>query len=276
MRGAEKLRIHPLFFAAGILSAFTGKLLVFLSAVLAALEHECAHAFAARRYGFVLDRVVLMPYGAVISGDLGGIPPKQEIAVCLAGPLANALTALLFISLWWLFPETYAYTDVAAYVSVSLCLVNLLPAWPLDGGRILRILLSPLGERRAMLLCRALTLAIAAVLLGLFIWSCFSEPAFSALFFALLLAAGAFGGGGYRRMPFSRERSFSRGVEEIRIALSADATVQDAIRYLREDRYLTLLLFEAGTFYAELSEEELLTACAAGQYANPLKTLVSG
>ena len=102
-------------------------------ATLAALEHECAHAIAARRFGFELNRILLMPYGAVVSGDLSGIPPRQELWVCLAGPLANAATALSFVALWWLYPETYPYTDVAAYVSASLFFVNLFP-WTAAGS----------------------------------------------------------------------------------------------------------------------------------------------
>ena len=47
----SKLRVHPLFLAVGIVTAFTGGLLLFVAAVLAALEHECAHAYAARRFG---------------------------------------------------------------------------------------------------------------------------------------------------------------------------------------------------------------------------------
>ena len=123
--GAFRVRVHPLFLAAGVLSAFTGQLLLFLSAVLAALEHEFAHSIAARSEGYCLDKILLMPYGAVISGDLSGIPPKAEAKVLLAGPLANAFTALGFAALWWLFPETYPYTEAAAEVSLSLFLVNI-------------------------------------------------------------------------------------------------------------------------------------------------------
>ena len=180
MPGADKkfrLRIHPLFLAAGLVSAFTGDLLLFLAAALAAAEHECAHAFVARRYGFALDKLVLMPYGAVLSGDIAGIGKKQELAVLVAGPLANAVTALAFVALWWLFPETYPYTEAAASVSFSLFLVNLLPAYPLDGGRILHLLLSPLGERRANAVCRAVTLLTALGVLAYFIWTCFFDAA---------------------------------------------------------------------------------------------------
>lgn len=271
--GADfRLKPHPLFFLAGAISAFSGDLLLFLAATFAALEHECAHAFVARRYGFSLDRIVLMPYGAVLSGDLSGIPPKEELLVCLAGPLANALTALGFVALWWLFPETYPYTDAAAHVSFSLFLVNLLPAYPLDGGRILRIALRPLGERRATIFCRAATFVTAAGILALFLASCFSKPNFGALIFAVLLLAGAFGGGRYERS--FRKKNFDRGIEEKRIALDGAITVGRAIRYLRDDRYLVFVVMENGTFSGELTEEEFLAALEAGEYDKPLKALL--
>ena len=277
MPGADKkfrLRIHPLFLAAGLVSAFTGDLLLFLAAALAAAEHECAHAFVARRYGFVLDKLVLMPYGAVLSGDIAGIGKKQELAVLVAGPLANAVTALAFVALWWLFPETYPYTEAAASVSFSLFLVNLLPAYPLDGGRILHLLLSPLGERRANVVCRAVTLLTASGVLAYFIWTCFFDAAWTALVFSVLLAAGAFGGGRCARMTFSREKSFARGLEERRVVIAAERTVQDAFRHLREEKYLVLVLFSGGEFLGELSEEEYLDAVRSGRWSAQLSELL--
>ena len=253
--GAFRVRVHPLFLAAGVLSAFTGQLLLFLSAVLAALEHEFAHSIAARSEGYCLDKILLMPYGAVISGDLSGIPPKAEAKVLLAGPLANAFTALAFAALWWLFPETYPYTEAAAEVSLSLFLVNLLPAYPLDGGRLLLLLLAPLGESRARLISRIAACLTAGGIFALFVLSLFSSPNFSALLFALLLFAGNFGGGSYRRIAFSRGRTFSRGVEEKRVVLSSERTAGECVRYLREDKYLVLIVYEeGGELFAVLEE----------------------
>lgn len=265
-----KLRIHPLFLLAGLLSVFTGDLMVFLVATIAAVEHECAHAFVARRYGFVLDRLLLMPYGAVIAGDIAGIGKKQELVVLAAGPLANACTALFFAALWWLFPETYAYTDTAAYVSLSLFLVNLLPAYPLDGGRMLHLTLSRFGERTARLVCRIVTLVISAAVAGYFVLSCFTSPAWTALIFSVLLAAGAFGGARYNRLSFSRRKSFLRGVEERRVVIDASRTVQQALRYLTEEKYLVLVLYAEGEYLGELTEEEYLEAVSAGKYGERL------
>lgn len=269
-----KIRVHPLCLLVGVLSALTGALLPFLAAILAAVEHECAHAFAARRYGFTLDKLILMPYGATIAGDIGGIGRRQELYVLLAGPIANGATALAFVALWWLYPETYPYTEAAAQVSLSLFVVNLLPAYPLDGGRVLHLALAPLGERRARLLCRVVTLVIAAGIAAYFVWTCFSRPVFSALLFAGLLAAGAFGGGRYGRIAFSREKSFARGLEERRVVIAGDRTVQDAFRYLREEKYLVLVLYQDGEFMGELSEEEYLRAVEAGKWRTPLAEIL--
>ena len=273
--GAFRVRVHPLFLAAGVLSAFTGQLLLFLSAVLAALEHEFAHSIAARSEGYCLDKILLMPYGAVISGDLSGIPPKAEAKVLLAGPLANAFTALAFAALWWLFPETYPYTEAAAEVSLSLFLVNLLPAYPLDGGRLLLLLLTPLGEPRARLISRIAAFLTAGGIFALFVLSLFSSPNVSALLFALLLFAGNFGGGSYRRIAFSRGRTFSRGVEEKRVVLSAGRTAGECVRYLREDKYLVLIVYEDGEYLGELTEGELFAVLEEGGYSRTLKEALS-
>ncbi len=272
-RGAPftgRLSVHPLFFLVGILSAFTGGLLDFVSACLAAIEHECAHAFAARRYGFRLDKIVLMPYGAVISGDVAGFTPREEFFVSVAGPLANLLTALGFTALWWFYPDTYPFTEAAANVSFSLFLVNLLPAYPLDGGRILGVALRPLFKNKTKIALKSLTLLISAGIFGYFVYSCFSVPNFSALIFSALLFAGAFGGGRYARLRFSHKKSFRRGLEEKRIAISSACAIKEGLRFLRDDRYIVFVLYDGEEFLGELSESEYLDALERCDYATPL------
>ncbi len=283
-RSASALRftVHPLFLLFGAATAFTGQLFAFLAATVAAVEHECAHAFAARRFGFSLDRVVLMPYGAVISGDLSGMTPKQELAVCAAGPLVNAVTALFFAALWWLYPETYPYTDVAAQVSLSLAVVNLIPAFPLDGGRVLRVFLRPIGARRSKIVCTAVSLLFAAAGAVWFAFGCAAgKPQWTLLAFCVFLAAGSRGGGKYSRVRFSREKALLRGVEERRIAISADRTAGYAVRFLRDDKYTVFALYENEEFCGELTEEEFLKGaesqgwdCALGELLRALENIL--
>ena len=276
MPGAKRnFYVHPLFLVVGVLSALTGTgVFVFLGATLAALEHELAHALAARRFGYALDKVVLMPYGAVISGDLAGMPPREMLWVLATGPLINAATALGFVALWWLFPETYPYTDTAFYVSLSLFLVNLLPAYPLDGGRALRLIISTLSKKAADITGIVCNILTVCAVLSYFVYTCVrGKPAFTALAFSVLLLAGALGrgGGNYRSVAFTREKSFWRGVEERRVVISCDRPLRSALGYLREDRYLVLVLYEGDAFYAEMTEEEYLSALAQGDYSRPFR-----
>ena len=134
-------RLHPLFLIVGVWYAFTGELFLFLLSALVAVQHECAHAFAAYKLGYKLNAIVLMPFGAVIDGDMKGISFKDEIYVALCGPFCNLITAVFFVALWWFIPTMYAFTDTVFYASLSIALVNFLPAYPLDGGRVLYCLL---------------------------------------------------------------------------------------------------------------------------------------
>ena len=81
-------------------------------------------------------------------------------------------------------------------------------------------------------------------------------------------------GGIGRRIRFSRKKSFTRGVEEKRIAISADRTAGYAVRFLRDDRYIVFALFDNEEFYGELAEEELLKGVESGGWAQPLRNLL--
>ena len=131
-------QFHPLFLLVGVWYACTGELFLFLLSALVAIQHECAHAFASAKLGYKLNKIILMPFGAIIDGDLKGISFRDEIYVAVCGPLCNLITAGFFVALWWLVPTMYAFTDTACYSSLTIAVINLLPAYPLDGGRILK------------------------------------------------------------------------------------------------------------------------------------------
>ena len=101
-----KFGIHPTFFLFGLYFAFQGKVFYFLTYTLVAVIHELGHSLVAFRAGYSLKRVVLMPYGAVISGDRQNFSYADEIAIAFAGPIVNFATAILFIAVWWIFPDT--------------------------------------------------------------------------------------------------------------------------------------------------------------------------
>jgi stage IV sporulation protein FB len=243
----------------GVWYACTGELFLFLLSALVAIQHECAHAFASAKLGYKLNKIILMPFGAVIDGDITGIRFKDEIYVAIWGPLCNLFTAVFFIALWWIAPTMYAFTDTACLSSLAIALINLLPAYPLDGGRILRCLLTRYflnkhpdenhAVKKAEKICRCITLFFAASLLTLFILLCVKRKFhFTLLAFSIFLALGAFGNRDkqavYRKMDFSCRDGLKRGIELRRVAVLETCTVKNALRFLSRESYLILDVFD--------------------------------
>ncbi len=190
--GKLRFKVHPLFIIFGIYFAFTGKVFSFLSYTLCACIHELGHSLVAEKLGYRLKNVVLMPYGALVSGDMSGMSLSEECLVVIAGPLVNFLLGMLILGVWWVFPETYPYLELAATANFALAAVNLIPAFPLDGGRLLLCGLSKIMPRsRAVKIAKIIGYLFSVVLLGVFIYSCFTTVNFSALFFAVFLFLGA-------------------------------------------------------------------------------------
>lgn len=266
-------RIHPLFWLVGVWYALTGELFLFFLGALVAIQHELAHAFAAAKLGYKLNSVVLMPFGAVIDGDLQGISLKDEIFVAFCGPLCNLVTAVFFVALWWFAPTMYAFTDVAFYSSLAIALVNLLPAYPLDGGRIFKCALArilskkqadvTLAEEKAEKICRIVTVVISLLLFAVFTAQCLDKtPNFTLLVFGLFLLVGAFGNKDksavYSRIDFAQSTPFKKGVEIRRVAILANCPIKDAFRYLSRGSYLVLELYDEGENHlCDLPQNEL-------------------
>ena len=167
-----KITVHPLFIALGIASAIFGGFPVFIIYALTALLHECGHIFCARRLGYACSKISLMPYGAAALCDTEGISAIDEIKLALSGPLVNALICVGCAGLWWFFPVTYAFTDTVFSASAVMLAINLLPAYPLDGGRAARCLLKLfLKEKTAKIALRVVSVVLSVAFVFIFFFA---------------------------------------------------------------------------------------------------------
>ncbi len=187
-----KFVIHPLFIIFGIYFACIGKVYSFLIFTLSAVIHELGHSFVAEKRGYHLKRLVLMPYGAVIYGDTTDMPYIDEAIIALSGPLVSLFIAISLVSLWWLVPEAYPYTEICVLANLTIATVNLLPAYPLDGGRVLYAMLSCYIKRKtALKICKGVGVFVAALFICLFAYSVIIKTVnLSILFFGLFILFG--------------------------------------------------------------------------------------
>jgi Zn-dependent protease/CBS domain-containing protein len=113
--------------------------------------HEVSHSLVARRYGLPITGITLFIFGGVAEMDDEPPNPQSEFLMALAGPVSSAILALGFwlLSLWGaryegtgvVWPALTALVAYLASINGSLALFNILPAFPLDGGRVLRSVL---------------------------------------------------------------------------------------------------------------------------------------
>jgi len=119
-------------------------ILIFLCVII----HEFAHSLVARKYGVKIKDIILLPIGGVSEMEELPSQPKQEINVALAGPLTSIVLSLIFFFAYrLLFPEAKA-VNISIFqgnlllnlfaINLMLAIFNLIPAFPMDGGRVLR------------------------------------------------------------------------------------------------------------------------------------------
>ena len=169
------------YFSGGPQVAWSSLLFVVLL-FLCVLLHEFGHIFTARRFGVRTPDVILLPIGGVARLERIPEKPSEEFLIAIAGPAVNVAIALLLIAVGGanlsaghlsstLEASNVSMVDRLAAVNLFLALFNLIPAFPMDGGRVLRALLaSRLGYVRATEIAAMIGQGVAFVLgfLGLF------------------------------------------------------------------------------------------------------------
>ena len=277
--GGINFSIHPLFFVLGFYYAATGQIFVFIIYTVVAVLHELGHSFVAAGAGYRLKKITLMPFGAVVSGKLDGMKLKDEIKIALAGPFINLAVGLLFVASWWIYPESYAFTDIAAEANFSMAIVNLLPIFPLDGGRILSASLSLLvGDDKAFFICRIIGVVFALLLTALFIISAFNQINLSLMFFAAFVLFGALSRhkeNKYVKLYTAPEEDgLLRGMPYKNQALSINATVKKLMLCLDERAINEVVIFDGNKQVTTLTQRHIGEIVERADLYSPIKKYI--
>lgn len=206
----SEIRVHATFFlliawigfagyAAGGFGAASVHILYVLVLFACVVAHEFGHALTARRFGIRTPDVTLLPIGGLARMERMPEKPGEEILVALAGPAVNVVIFLALVVV--LGPERIANTTLTeitlrdlpaqiALLNAILAIFNLIPAFPMDGGRVLRAVLATTTDRaRATRIAASAgqTLAFVMGFLGLLS----GNPVLILVAVFIFLAAGA-------------------------------------------------------------------------------------
>ncbi len=159
--------------------------------------HELGHSLAARRYGIKVPRILLLPIGGMAEFDRIPRKPAHELVITIAGPAVNFLLVALLLPLVWrgLFaPEDRSYYSVSGlldqlwYANLIMGVFNLVPVFPMDGGRIFRALLA---TKLPYLRATWWAVMVGRVLAVLFIgWAVYRDNLMLAVLFVFIFYAG--------------------------------------------------------------------------------------
>lgn len=231
--------------------------------------HELGHALAAKRYNIKTKDITLLPIGGL--ARLESIPekPKEELVVALAGPAVNiglAVLTGLFITIpdaENLTPQLTAGVNASNFllnffiVNIWLALFNLIPAFPMDGGRVLRATLSIYMKRNVATNIAARIgqlLAIGFVFLGFF-----TNPFLIFIGFFIFLGAQA-------EASFTQTKSMLEGyrVKDVLMrqyqTIDANETVRTAVQMLLNGQCKNFLVMENSNAVGTLSRDEIIRA----------------
>ncbi len=251
----------------GINAAIDGTLFV-LALFGCVLLHEFGHAIAAKSFGIQTPDITLLPIGGV--ARMLKIPdkPHQEFIVALAGPSVNfILAAVLIYFAGTQFGLEYledldkpgvAVMGKLATVNIMLAVFNLIPAFPMDGGRVLRSLLAmTMNYSRATHIAAGIGqgLAFLFALVGLFY-----NPML--IFIALFVYLGA---AQEASMAYTKDISTNLLVSEAMMThlmtLQKDATLDDAVEaLLRTSQHEFPVLDEYGRVLGVLTRDNMIAA----------------
>jgi stage IV sporulation protein FB len=139
----RKIHFHPLLWVVIALAVATAHFIELMMVLLIIFVHEMGHGAAASFFSWRIKKIALLPFGGVAEMDEhGNRPLKEELIVVLAGPFQHiwlmALSYLLFIA--GVFPGKWHLLFME--YNMMILLFNLLPIWPLDGGKLMFILQS--------------------------------------------------------------------------------------------------------------------------------------
>ena len=256
-----KFQINPTFFIILVWLIFVNGFSIALNYFFVILLHELGHYFMAKYRGYKLSKFSLSPYGVSLSYYGQTLEERDEIYIAFAGPFVNLISALLITALWWIFPITYFWTAGFVEISLVIALSNLLPAYPLDGGRIFVSMVSNLINRKnAIKITFFINFFLSFLCFLLFIVFCFINFNPTFLLFGVFLVLGILDLNfisKYEKISIYNKETKSFTKPRLYV-LSNDVKIKDLLKKIQANRTTIFLFINQNEKVVMLSDKKIL------------------
>ena len=271
------LKVHfvTLLLAGGSLAV--GMFWLFFTYIASLLVHEFCHAWLAKKLGYKCGKIVLYPTGALLVGDTDEFVFADEIKIALAGPISNLILVVICVFLWWVCPVVYNYTTDFVVANLSLFLFNILPIFPLDGGRILLAFLSrKMPRKNAAAICKKVTISFSILLFAYFLISLIFAPNFSIGTASIVMFITALSEQkelAYKRLAKTdlKRRKLKHGLPAKTLLFSEHTTLAKVLSKIDNFAYYTIVIVDDSYKpLASLTEAQLESLALTCQITQPI------
>lgn len=166
----KKVKITLSFLLLILLCVIFQNFLMLFNYIIALILHELAHLFISLKCGYKLKQFKLSMFGVCVELD-EKIDDKNSFAINIAGPVFNLFLCLVCLASYWLFPITFKVLNNFCIANLTLAVFNLLPIYPLDGGKIFASMFK--NNKSYKLFDKIVRYFLCSICLILFVVSCF-------------------------------------------------------------------------------------------------------
>lgn len=246
--------------------------------------HEFGHALTAQRFGVNTRDITLLPIGGVASLERMPEDPKQEFWITVAGPLVNLVIAGVAFAILAIAGIAMITTDLLGDIStgaglltflvtvnIGLFLFNLIPAFPMDGGRILRSLLGMWLPREKA--TRIATVIGRILAVGFVFYGLYSGAPFLAIIGVFIFMAAGTEARAVQQKANVQALRVGQRVRTDPVKMAPTATVQDAWNAMTMIDHHVVLVTDQGLFRGLVMKEDLRVALGEGGGTNTIVAL---
>lgn len=255
-----KFRIGIPYIILVICCILYGQFLLIFNYTLALLLHEMAHYYVAKNKGYKVNNIKLDLLGMRLSISQN-IDKNDHFWIALAGPLLNFIICVLCFALWWVWPESYYFSENFFQANFILAIFNLIPIEPLDGGTMLSSLLKKGNKKVSSVISKTFDIIFIVLFVILFLISCDTEPNLILLLFAVFFAVNLIKSKKqseydlYYKMLFKHSQPISK-VNLLKV--SANTTLFECFKKIKENNYTVFYYPADKPFYITETELQLL------------------